>query len=61
VIIPFPTDRDLITEIEQLRRETEALDEEREWLLARISAQEKKLRRITRLLDDLCDLWTELH
>jgi hypothetical protein len=58
VIIPFPTDSDLIAEIDQLRRETEALYEEREWLLARISAQEKKLRRITRLLDDL---WTELH
>jgi hypothetical protein len=58
VIFKFPDDSDLFAELDSLRRQNETFCEEREQLLARISVQEKKLRRITRLLDDL---WTELH
>jgi len=45
VIFKFPDDSDLFAELDSLRRQNETFCEEREQLRARISVQEKKLRR----------------
>ena len=54
----FPSDADLFAEIDRLSRETDALYEQRDRLAGRVASQEKKLRRITKLLDEL---WQELR